>query len=379
MLISTLAWAGSEQDFECLAAQATAARITNNLPGPIDLYKQAVQANPKWQEGWWFLGSMLYDSDRYAEARDALSHLWSCSRMREPLGASSVCASLKRRTTATRRPTSPKPGSERQIEPQMEAVALPEDGNFVSGMGLDFRDFNNDGLPDIVFVALQNQTFPLFQNSGSGEFKDVTTTSGLRNQTAHMAGFGAALIDLDNDGWKDLFVTRGHVAANAQPGQDVDQFNTVFRNMGSSGKWKALTEEAGLNASPAARHRGLAFADLDGDGRPDVVATALGKSPEIWMNRSEDTGHWIDVALRGTKSNRDGIGARIKLSSKRGTQYNHMTTSIGYASSSDGPVHFGLGGDATIDSIEITWLSGIVQVLRDVKADQVLAVVENGK
>ncbi|MGD0568252.1 MAG: CRTAC1 family protein [Candidatus Sulfotelmatobacter sp.] len=255
-------------------------------------------------------------------------------------------------------------------------VALAEDGSFISGMGLDFRDFNNDGYPDIVFVALNNQTFPLFQNTGKGDFREVTTPSGMREQSRQMSGFGAGFYDFDNDGWKDLFVSRGHVESISMPGQPVDQPNTVFRNLGPSGKWEALTQEAGFDAAPAARHRGCAFGDLDGDGRVDVVATALGRDAEIWMNRSPNSNHWLDIALRGTKSNRDGIGARIKLVTKSGTQYNHMTTSVGYASSSDGPVHFGLGPDARAETIEIHWPSGIVQTLQDVTADRILKVTE---
>jgi enediyne biosynthesis protein E4 len=255
-------------------------------------------------------------------------------------------------------------------------VALPEDGSFISGMGLDFRDFNNDGYPDIVFVALNNQTFPLFQNTGKGDFREVTSPSGMRDASLQMSGFGAGLYDFDNDGWKDLFVTRGHVESISMPSQPVDQYNTVFHNPGPSGKWIALTGEAGLEAAPAARHRGCAFGDLDGDGRIDVVATALGQEAEIWMNRSEKSGHWLDIALRGSKSNRDGIGARIKVVTKSGAQYNHMTTSIGYASSSDGPVHFGLGADSRVERLEIHWPSGAVQTLEGIEGDRILKVTE---
>jgi hypothetical protein len=258
-------------------------------------------------------------------------------------------------------------------------VALPEDGNFISGMGLDFRDFNNDGYPDIALVALNNQTFPLFQNTGKGAFQEVTAESGMRTASMSMAGFGAAIYDFDNDGWKDIFTTRGHVESLPLPGTLIEQYNTVFHNEGKSGKWTALTEVAGLNAAPMARHRGCAFGDLDGDGRVDAVVSGLAADAEIWMNRSEKSGHWIDLALHGTKSNRDGIGARVKLVAKGGTQYNHMTTSVCYASSSDGPVHFGLGADARAESIEIRWPSGIVQTLEGVVADKIVSVTEPAK
>ncbi len=255
-------------------------------------------------------------------------------------------------------------------------VALTEDGGFISGMGVDFRDYNNDSFPDIVFVALNTQTFPVFQNTGKGDFREVTTPSGMRGPSRQMSGFGVALYDFDNDGWKDMFVSRGHVESLVLPSQPINQHNTVFRNLGAGGKWLPLTEEAGFTTGPEARHRGCAFGDFDGDGRVDVVVTALSADAEIWMNRS-NSGHWLDIALRGTKSNRDGIGARIKLlSTTVGAQFNHMTTSVGYASSSLGPVHFGLGPDDRAESVEIHWPSGVIQTLRNVPANQVLKVTE---
>ena len=255
-------------------------------------------------------------------------------------------------------------------------VALRENGEFISGMGVDFRDLDNDGFPDIVVVALDDETFPLFKNSGNGDFVDASMESKLGVLSLPMAGYSPMIFDFDNDGWKDIFVTRGHVQSPlAAPRITVDQPNTVFRNLGSA-KFAAFTAEAGLAAGAPRRHRGSAAGDLNGDGLVDVVVTALDASAEVWMNNSPGSAHWLEISLEGRRSNRDGIGSKIKVVTKRMTQYNHATTAVGYASSSAGPVHFGLGADGSADLVEVKWPSGVVQQLRNVAGNRVLKVRE---
>lgn len=255
-------------------------------------------------------------------------------------------------------------------------VALAEHGNLISGMGVDFRDLNNDEYPDIALVALENETFPIYRNDGKGAFVEVTARTGMTALSNPMAGYSPNIADFDNDGWKDIFVSRGHVQSPAMSGRfAIDQPNTVFRNLGD-GKLKALTEEAGFTSQPPRRHRGSAYGDFNHDGKLDVVVSALSAPAEIWMNDSPGSNHWIELRLQGTKSNRDGIGARIKVVAGGTAQYAQVSTASGYASSSAGPTHFGLGVNKIVDEVEIRWPSGTVQKLTGVQADQVLKVKE---
>jgi enediyne biosynthesis protein E4 len=222
-------------------------------------------------------------------------------------------------------------------------VALPEHGNLISGMGVDFRDLNNDGKPDIVVVALDSETFPVYENNGKGGFTEITGRSGMTLLSNPMSGYSPNIADFDNDGWKDFFVSRGDVQSPAMAGHRViDQPNTVFRNL--FGKhWEALTAEAGFDAQPARRHCGSAYGDFNHDGKLDLVVTGLSAPAELWMNDSTGGNHWLDIAPQGTKSNRDGIGARIRVLAGGQSQYNLMSTASGYASSSAGTGPFWLG------------------------------------
>jgi hypothetical protein len=258
-------------------------------------------------------------------------------------------------------------------------VAMSEFGNFISGMGVDFRDLDNDGYPDIVFVALDNETFPVFTNARNGTFVDETEKSSMTRLSISMAGYSPTVADFDNDCWKDIFVSRGHVQSlGSSSRMMIEQPNTVFANLGKAG-FRALTAEAGLTAQPPRRHRGSAVGDLNRDGRLDVVVSAISAPAEIWMNDSPGSKHWLELDFEGTRSNRDGIGARIKVVAGSSVQYNHVSFSVGYASSSAGPVHFGLGRSESADLVEIRWPSGIVQELKNVAADRVVKVKEPAK
>ncbi|MDQ2842467.1 MAG: CRTAC1 family protein [Acidobacteriota bacterium] len=256
-------------------------------------------------------------------------------------------------------------------------VAYNEMGKTVAGMGADFRDLNNDGVPDIFHTAMFGDSFPLYENAGKGQFNDVTSSSGLTAATDGLTAWGAGAFDFDNDGQKDLFTADAEILDNSlevehRPYRLPDK---VFRNAGNL-KFEDVSSTAGAGFAVPAAHRGVAFGDLNNDGNVDVVVMVLNGSPEILMNRTKSDHHWILLHLIGVKDNHDGLGTKVKITTAHGSQYNQATTAMSYNSASDKRVHFGLGEDTVIERIELSWPTGITQVVRNVKADQVLTIRE---
>ncbi len=254
----------------------------------------------------------------------------------------------------------------------LAGVSVPESGRPVSSMGTDFQDYDNDGWEDLHLTALSGETFPLFRNDGRGGFTETTQSSGLARLTMKLSGWCTVMADLDNDGRKDIFTANSQ--ANDRIGETQaagwKQANSVFVNDGQ-GRFRDGTPESGL-AGAIAAHRGCGVADFNSDGRLDVVVLLLGERAELWQNESAPGNHWLIVRPVGSKSNRDGIGARVLV----GDQVRTMTTAVGYASSSHADVHFGLGTATEVPRIEVQWPSGARQVLEHVKANQVVEVKE---
>ena len=255
-------------------------------------------------------------------------------------------------------------------------VAYNGDGSALSYMGADFRDIDNDGWPDIFVTALSNETFSYFHNEGGRLFEDRSPMSMLSRLSLLMGGWSNGIYDMNNDGWKDLISVNSHVNDNIENEMNVPyrQANAIFENLG--GRFVDVSATAGPDFQLPAVHRGAAFGDLFNDGRIDLVDTVQNGPAKIFRNLTENGNHWLEIRTVGTKSNRDGIGAKIHLESASGPQYNHVTTSVGYASSSDPRVHFGLGKDTLVKRLTIDWPTGIRQQLSDIKPDQILKVVE---
>lgn len=250
----------------------------------------------------------------------------------------------------------------------MEAgVALTDDGKPYSGMGVDFRDYDNDGKPDIIVTDLARQVYAVYHNDGKGSFSYRSLETGLGSLSAGSSGWGVRFADFDNDGWKDLFVAQGHVMDNIEAiDPSLHYRERPMLALNHNGRFEAA--DPGSDAAVAGR--GAAFGDLNNDGWMDVVMTVLGGRPIVFRNRG-GRAHWITISLIGTHSNRDGLGARIQVNGK--SQY--ATSSGSYLSASDKRVHFGLGASKTAN-ITINWPSGVHQSLENVPADQFIQVKE---
>ncbi len=258
------------------------------------------------------------------------------------------------------------------------SVAYNELGKTVAGMGADFRDLDNDGKPDIFHTAMFGDSFPLYKNLGDHQFEDCTSSAGLTAATSRNTAWGVGAYDFGNVGRKDLFTANAAILDNSMEieHRPYELPNSLFRNLGNM-SFADVSASAGPSFKVAAAHRGAAFGDLNNDGKVDIVVTVLNGPPEILMNHTAGHEHWILLKLVGVQDNRDGLGTQVKITTAHGTQYNQATTAVGYNSSSDKRVHFGLGDDATIDSIELKWPTGVRQVLTHVQADQVLTIVES--
>ena len=257
-----------------------------------------------------------------------------------------------------------------------KGVGYNEDGKTFAGMGTDFSDYDNDGLPDVIVTDLSNERYMLFRNNGDGSFRDVTNQSGVGGATLAFAGWSTRFFDYDNDGWKDLFVAQSHVMDTIEktaPNLRYMQPPLLLRNQ--AGHFSRVSPGEAFRKEWAGR--GAAFGDLDNDGDVDVVVSNAGQYTYVLRNDGGNRNQWLGIATIGTKSNRDGIGARVKVvSASRLTQYFTVNTAVGYLSASDKRLVVGLGSDVTAKLVEIRWPSGTIQRLENVKAGQFLRVTE---
>lgn len=258
----------------------------------------------------------------------------------------------------------------------LAGVGYNEDGKTFAGMGVDFSDYDNDGFPDIAVTDLSNERYMLFRNNGDSTFRDVTNASGLGSATLAFSGWSTHLFDYDNDGWKDLFVAQSHVMDTIQKtSPNLRYMEPPLLLQNQSGHFSRVLPGEVFSQEWAGR--GAAFGDIDNDGDLDIVVSNLGQKAYVLRNDGGNNSNWLAIETEGTKSNRDGIGARIKVISISGLrQYFTVNTAVGYLSASDKRVNVGLGRDSVAKLVEVRWPSGIVQQFENVKSRQVIRAVE---
>jgi enediyne biosynthesis protein E4 len=257
-------------------------------------------------------------------------------------------------------------------------VAYSTDGREQAGMGIDSADYDNDGWPDIVKTNFSDDTSNLFHNDHNGEFTDLAGPANLAAISSPFLGFGVKFLDVDNDGWKDIFVANGHV----NPQVDGHSFGVtyaerpfLFHNL-KIGKFEEIGLRSGTALARRYVARGAAAGDFFNDGREDLLVSVLDGSPLLLRNRSHANGHWLRLKTIGAVSNRDGFGSRVQVRAGGLTQTAEVRANSGFESASDPRLHFGLGSAAAVDSIIIHWPSGKVDTLGPVKADQELVIRE---
>ncbi len=254
-----------------------------------------------------------------------------------------------------------------------------ENGTTVSGMGCDFNDYNNDGLPDIFYTDLVTECFTLFLNRGKGLFSDVTFPSNVGRISAEHSGWSTRFVDWDNDGWKDLLMAGSHVLDNPEMYNPVRRYKEpclFYRNLGN-GKFEDLSDKLGRDFQESGAYRGLAVGDFDNDGSLEAAFSRLNDTCVLFKWQGPPANHWLILALQGSRSNRDAIGARVEAALPSGLRlYERVSTANGIYSASDKRIHLGLGKETLIQSLRITWPSGTVRTLENVRADQVLQVAE---
>jgi hypothetical protein len=256
-------------------------------------------------------------------------------------------------------------------------VAVDGEGHTYAGMGVDFADYNNDGLPDLVVTALASQMYALYRNNGDGTFTYDSYPSGLGRMTMKHSGWGVRFMDYDNAGWKGLLINQGHDLDTVQltfPDLRYKEPMLLARNTGKG--FEDVSTQAGEIFQKAWVGRGLAIGDIDNDGRLDAVVTGNDGALYVLHNSTKTQNHWLTLELVGHRSNRDAIGAEVKLTTAKGSQWATVTTAGSYLSSSDKRVHFGLGPETVVRMIEIRWPSGIRQTMQDVGVDQILKIEE---
>jgi len=256
-------------------------------------------------------------------------------------------------------------------------IAVDGEGRTYAGMGIDLQDFDNDGLPDLIITNLANQKYALYRNNGDGSFSYDSYVSGIGGMTLLHSGWGIKFLDYDNDGRKDLLIAQGHDLDTVElnyPQLHYKEPPLLAYNTGKN--FVDVSSQSGDVFNQRWAGRGLAVGDIDNDGRVDAVFTTNGGPAYVLRNETKTDNHWLTLLLVGHKSNRDGIGAVVKLTTAAGPQWVTVTTGGSYLSASDKRVHFGLGAASLAASIEIRWPSGILQTLNNVHADQILTVNE---